>query len=33
MDVTIAEALDAADRFLEITEQGGKAPAFFSEPL
>lgn len=33
MDVTIAEALEAADRFLTLREQGGKIPSFFVEPI
>lgn len=33
MDVTIAEALDAAQSFLELHERGSQIPAFFSSPL
>ena len=33
MDVTIAEALEAADRFLTLQEQGKKIPPFFVEPI
>jgi UDP-galactopyranose mutase len=33
MDVTIAEALEAADRFLALVESGQSVPAFFVEPL
>ena len=33
MDVTIGEALDTADRFLETVDAGGEPPAFFVEPL
>ncbi len=33
MDVTIAEALDAAERFLELVAAGDPVPAFFVEPL
>lgn len=33
MDVTIGEALETADRFLETIERGEPAPAFFTSPL
>ncbi|WP_432448298.1 UDP-galactopyranose mutase [Aliiroseovarius marinus] len=33
MDVTIREALDAADGFLSASSNGGKVPAFFVDPL
>ena len=33
MDVTIAEALDAADAFLELRHSGRSIPAFFVEPV
>jgi len=32
MDVTIAEALEAADRIVEITAEGQALPAFFIDP-
>ncbi|WP_240725182.1 UDP-galactopyranose mutase [Mangrovimicrobium sediminis] len=32
MDVTIAEALDAAERFLALRAAGAPVPAFFTEP-
>ena len=33
MDATVAEALEAAARFLKLTETGQPVPAFFVEPL
>jgi UDP-galactopyranose mutase len=33
MDVTVSEALEAADSFLELIEAGQPVPAFFVEPL
>jgi UDP-galactopyranose mutase len=33
MDVTIGEALEAADRFLEVIAAGEQVPVFFVEPL
>ncbi|AQA17041.1 UDP-galactopyranose mutase [Halioglobus japonicus] len=33
MDVTIAEALEAANEFLTLVEQGRKIPPFFVEPI
>jgi len=33
MDVTIAEALETADKFLEAVDQGQAIPSFFMQPL
>jgi UDP-galactopyranose mutase len=33
MDVTIAEALEMSDRFLELLDKDQKIPPFFIEPL
>ena len=33
MDVTIAEAMDAAATFLELKDKGQEVPAFFSSPV
>ena len=33
MDVTIAEALDVSEKFLELISNGSKIPAFFVEPI
>ena len=33
MDVTIGEALDAADRFLELEGLAAAIPAFFVKPV
>ncbi len=33
MDATVAEALEAATRFLELIKTGQPVPAFFVEPL